>query len=97
MQDKNIIWRLDDRLIHGQVIVGWCGQLPIKRMVVIDDFISINDWEKQLLLLATPPHLASEIISTKETSGRMDTWKMAKELTLVLFKAPITVKILMQD
>jgi mannose/fructose/N-acetylgalactosamine-specific phosphotransferase system component IIB len=97
VQKENIIWRIDDRLIHGQVIVGWCGQLPIKRIVVIDDFIAANDWEKELLLLAAPPHILTEILTTMEIPRKIDTWKTAKELTLVLFKSPVTVKILNQE
>lgn len=97
MQKQNIIWRIDDRLIHGQVIVGWCGQLPIKKLVVIDDFIASHDWEKELMLMAAPPHLSTEILSTMEILQKIDSWKTGKELILILFKSPVTVKILNQE
>ena len=97
MKNKSIIWRIDDRLIHGQVIVGWCGQLPIKRMVVIDDEIAANEWERELLLLAAPTHIYTEIYSTREITLRINDWKSGKELTFILFKSPLTVKLLKEE
>ena len=97
MKYKSIIWRIDDRLIHGQVIVGWCGQLPIKRMVVIDDEIAASDWERELLLLAAPPHIYTNIYSTREITQKINEWNSDKDLTLTLFKSPLTVKILLEE
>jgi mannose/fructose/N-acetylgalactosamine-specific phosphotransferase system component IIB len=29
--------RIDDRLIHGQVVIAWSKAVPVERMVVIDN------------------------------------------------------------
>ena len=53
MEYKNLITRIDDRLIHGQVNVGWIQPLHIKRVYVVDnesskdDFI-VNLWSMSL-------------------------------------------------
>ena len=49
-----ILHRVDDRLIHGQVVVAWGARLRPARMVVADDDSAANDWERELLESAAP-------------------------------------------
>lgn len=38
---KNIaLARIDDRLIHGQVVTAWIKQYPINKILIIDDELS---------------------------------------------------------
>lgn len=92
MKIENMIWRIDDRLIHGQVIIGWCGQLPITRLVVIDEQIANNDWEKELLLMAAPPNLPAEILTVEEFVQKISSWTGEKEMILVLLKSPELIR-----
>ncbi len=46
--------RIDDRLIHGQVLVAWGGRLSPARMWIADDAVAASDWERQLFLDAAP-------------------------------------------
>ena len=87
MKDKSIIWRIDDRLIHGQVIIGWCGQLPITRLVVVDNDIASSEWEKELLLMAAPPNLPTEILTVQEIAETLTAWIKGTETILILLKS----------
>ncbi len=49
-----ILHRVDDRLIHGQVVVAWGLRMRPARIVVADDDSAANDWEKELLESAAP-------------------------------------------
>ena len=44
------LFRIDDRLIHGQVLLGWARPLKSERILLCDDEVSQNDWEKELSL-----------------------------------------------
>jgi len=92
MKSDKLIWRIDDRLIHGQVIIGWCGQLPITRLAVVDQYLATSDWEKELLLMAAPPNLPTEILSVEEITQKIPSWIMGKEMILVLLKSPLLIK-----
>jgi mannose/fructose/N-acetylgalactosamine-specific phosphotransferase system component IIB len=46
--------RIDDRLIHGQVVVAWGQRLNPKRIWVVDDASAANDWERDLLAMSAP-------------------------------------------
>ena len=49
-----ILHRVDDRLIHGQVVVAWGGHLRPRRIWVVDDAAAASPWEKDLLTSAAP-------------------------------------------
>ena len=46
--------RVDDRLIHGQVVVAWGQRLHPRRIWVADDVAAADAWERELLAVASP-------------------------------------------
>jgi len=51
------LYRIDDRLIHGQVVVGWGQPLNIRLLILVDDLVASSDWEKELYRMAVPPDM----------------------------------------
>lgn len=49
-----ILHRIDDRLIHGQVLVAWGGRLSPARIWVVDDGVAASEWERDLFRDAAP-------------------------------------------
>lgn len=49
------LFRIDDRLIHGQVVVGWGQPLEISLIVLVDDEVAASDWEQELYRMGVPP------------------------------------------
>jgi mannose/fructose/N-acetylgalactosamine-specific phosphotransferase system component IIB len=49
------LYRIDDRLIHGQVVVGWGQPLDVGFIVLVDDEVAASDWEQELYRLGAPP------------------------------------------
>ncbi len=49
-----LLHRIDDRLIHGQVLVAWGARLSPVRMWLVDDAVAANDWERQVYEAAAP-------------------------------------------
>ncbi|GAB4333662.1 MAG: PTS sugar transporter subunit IIB [Calditrichia bacterium] len=92
MNEAKTIWRVDDRLIHGQVVVGWCSQLPIKKLIVCDNEIATTDWEKELLLMAAPPDLPTDILTTDEVAAKKDEFANPESLQMVLVKSPFIIE-----
>jgi mannose/fructose/N-acetylgalactosamine-specific phosphotransferase system component IIB len=96
VQSSGIIWRIDDRLIHGQVIIGWCGQLPVERLIVCDNEIASTEWEKNLLLMAAPTNLPAEVRPVEQTANSVHLWQSSKKITLILLRSPQTLKALLE-
>ncbi|HUQ21156.1 MAG TPA: PTS sugar transporter subunit IIB [Gemmatimonadaceae bacterium] len=51
------LYRIDDRLIHGQVVVGWGQPLDIRLIVLVDDAVACCDWEQDLYRMGVPPEM----------------------------------------
>jgi len=49
-----LLHRVDDRLIHGQVVVAWGNRLNPQRIWVVDDAVAASDWERELLESSAP-------------------------------------------
>lgn len=50
-----VLYRIDDRLIHGQVVVGWGQPLGVGFVVLVDDEVASSDWEQELYRMGVPP------------------------------------------
>jgi mannose/fructose/N-acetylgalactosamine-specific phosphotransferase system component IIB len=49
-----VLHRIDDRLIHGQVVVTWSQHLSPARVWVVDSACAGNAWERDLLSACAP-------------------------------------------
>lgn len=52
-----VLYRIDDRLIHGQVVVGWGQPLDIGFIVLVNDEVAESEWEQELYRMGTPPEM----------------------------------------
>jgi mannose/fructose/N-acetylgalactosamine-specific phosphotransferase system component IIB len=49
-----MLCRVDDRLIHGQVVVAWGQRLRPARIWVVDDAAAADAWEREALAMSAP-------------------------------------------
>ena len=82
-----ILLRIDDRLIHGQVTMGWGHVLHPDRIVVVNDRIVESTWEKELCLAAVPLGMKASILSMAEGIRQL-THQENGERLLVLVDSP---------
>lgn len=58
--------RVDDRLIHGQVVVGWGTVLDINRLVLANDRIAANPYEREFYRQIIPESMGGAVESLSE-------------------------------
>jgi len=63
------LYRIDDRLIHGQVVVGWGQPLDVSFIVLVDDEVSGSDWEQDLYRMGVPPQLEVIFASVEQAAA----------------------------
>ena len=61
-----LLYRVDERLIHGQVVVGWGNRLKFDQIVLVNDQVAQNTWERELYLACVPPEIKATILSVDE-------------------------------
>lgn len=63
------LYRIDDRLIHGQVVVGWGQPLDLRFIVLVDEEVAASDWEQELYRMGVPPEM-DVFFESVETAAR---------------------------
>jgi mannose/fructose/N-acetylgalactosamine-specific phosphotransferase system component IIB len=86
MKMSVVLFRVDERLIHGQVAVGWGSQLHPDRIIVVDDELAASDWEQELYCLGLPADIAASFVGTEEARGRLDEWEQGAARIFVLVR-----------
>jgi len=81
-----VLFRVDERLIHGQVVVGWGGPLHADRIVVVDDGIAASPWEQELYCLGVPPEIEAQFLSVEQGRGAVPLWRSGQRRTIVLVR-----------
>lgn len=79
-----LLYRVDERLIHGQVVVGWGAQLHPDLLVVVDDDLARSEWEQELYGLGLPPDVEAEFLGVAEARARLPEWKEGARRVILL-------------
>jgi mannose/fructose/N-acetylgalactosamine-specific phosphotransferase system component IIB len=85
------LFRIDERLIHGQVVVGWGAQTRPDRMVVVDDALAVSEWEQELYCLGVPATVTAEFVTVREARERVAEWLREDERLVILTRDAATM------
>ncbi len=83
--------RVDDRLIHGQVVHGWVAFLGITWIVVADDQAAGDSLKWTLYRMAVPERIRLDIMSVSNAARHMAEHMNNPEVACILFSEPSSV------
>jgi mannose/fructose/N-acetylgalactosamine-specific phosphotransferase system component IIB len=69
------LFRVDDRLIHGQVVVGWGQPMNLGFIALVDDEVAASDWEQELYRMGVPPEMDVYFASVQQAASRLEAWR----------------------
>lgn len=88
-----VLARIDERLIHGQLLVSWTKKLHAQRIIVVDDVLSEDAFARSVMMMTVPVTVRVEVISVEaaaillaHTSPDDDDLR-----TILLFRSPEAV------
>jgi N-acetylgalactosamine PTS system EIIB component len=58
--------RVDNRLLHGQILEAWIPRLGVAEVVVADDDAAVSDLARAAMTLCVPPDLPVRVLSVKD-------------------------------
>ncbi len=89
------LFRIDDRLIHGQVVIGWASFLNSSKIILCDDSVSENEWEKELYLSIVPENIQSEVLDVPSMAQRLQDGAGDLKKAIILVSSPKVVEALL--
>jgi mannose/fructose/N-acetylgalactosamine-specific phosphotransferase system component IIB len=81
--------RIDERLIHGQITMGWVRTTSANLIVVANDTVANDSFRKKLMKMAAPPGANVEIHSIDETSDMIAKEGWPNNSILLLVHDPV--------
>lgn len=78
------LYRIDDRLIHGQVVVGWGQPLDLRFIVLVDDEVAGSDWEQELYRMGVPPDMDVYFDSVDDAAATLERYQGESRRGLLL-------------
>ena len=89
--------RVDDRLIHGQVIAVWLRKLSPEIIVIADDETAADEFLSELLQFAGPPGVSVEVYSTADSVPRLKELAESPKKVFLLMRSPLTALALVNN
>ena len=83
--------RIDDRLIHGQVVEGWVNYLKATCIFVADDRVASNAFQRSIMELSVPQGLRVAIGRVEDICAQLCTAAFNADRIILLFSNPADV------
>lgn len=61
-----VLTRVDNRLIHGQIVQGWLPNLNVSEVLIVSPIVEKKEFVKKMLRLALPSGYKLTVLSAKE-------------------------------
>ena len=89
---RNIVFtRIDDRLIHGQVMTAWVHETKANEIVIIDNEVAQDDFLKMIMTSSAPAGIKVLIMSEEQANDYL-TQEPDRNKLIVLAKNPKVIK-----
>jgi mannose PTS system EIIA component len=79
-----VLVRIDDRLIHGQVVEGWLRVVQADRIVVVSDEAAADPLQITLMGLAVPSEVRVDVLAVDPAAQALKAERWAKDRVLLL-------------
>ena len=86
-----VLTRIDDRLIHGQVVEGWVNFLKATCILVADDMVASNAFQCSVMQISAPQGLSVCIGGVQKICTEVCSSAYDKERVILLFSNPSDV------
>ncbi len=79
-----VLCRIDDRLIHGQVVIGWGRAMGINLIILVDDQVASSEWEQELYRMAVAPEIEVRFVTVADAALHLTGWQSNGKRGLLL-------------
>ncbi|MEL4357908.1 MULTISPECIES: PTS sugar transporter subunit IIB [unclassified Luteococcus] len=87
---KNIVFaRVDDRLIHGEVVTAWVPTHRINHIIIVDEETASDPFQKRILKALSPTGVQVDAYTVTEATSVLQKDFNERERVLLLAKSPI--------
>lgn len=94
---KITVFRIDDRLIHGQIATAWTRYSNAEQIVIADDKVVNDSFQYSLLKMATPKGVGLRVLSLEKAREELANQNVEGPATLFLTRGPVEANEVITD
>lgn len=87
-----VLTRIDDRLIHGQVMTAWVKSTKGNRIIIVDDAVAKDQFLQKVMRMAAPPGIKVEVHDVEKGAEVLKGDSKEGERVIILVKYPHTIE-----
>lgn len=91
-----VLTRIDDRLIHGQVMTAWVKFTQANRIMIIDEGVAKDPFMVKVLKMAAPPGIKVDIYDVEQAVEVLKENDSTNERIIILVKHPVVIETLLE-
>lgn len=78
--------RVDERLIHGQVVTQWLNKSGANTIIIVDHFLSTNEFLSNVYVMAAPAGTDVLVLNPEDFMKKINNNELNNGKYLILFK-----------
>ena len=79
-----VLYRVDDRLVHGQVVESWVPHLKAGELVVVSDAVAADEVRRAIMRFATPEDVELQILTVQDAFAYLNGAPGARNILVLL-------------
>lgn len=90
-----VLTRIDERLIHGQILISWAKKLNVRQIIIADDQSAADPLARAVLSLSVPISIELKILRCSDALNYINSMPAAGyPNTILLMRTPHVMKYL---
>lgn len=85
-----VLARVDDRLIHGEVVTAWTPSMRANRIIIVDDDVVKDEFNVRVVKALAPTGTKCFVYSVDKAAVKLMVKGLPDERLIVLAKTPVT-------
>ncbi|MDR2665917.1 MAG: PTS sugar transporter subunit IIB [Endomicrobium sp.] len=86
-----VLVRIDDRLIHGQVVQGWLKAINVDVVLIASDTVAQDETQQILMAMTMPSDVKLVVENLKDATSKVVRGEYAREKMMILTTSPSDV------
>ena len=86
------VMRIDDRLVHGQIITMWLNEANAKVIVVADDQVAGDAMQQTIMKMGVPAGVALKMFTLRDALDYLESSEGQGQNILLLLRSPQTAR-----
>jgi PTS system mannose-specific IIB component len=81
-----VLIRVDNRLVHGQIIEAWIPYMEATRIIIADDGVATDFFRESVIRMAVPRDIDLVVVGLEELSNKYNLEQRRGRKTIVIFQ-----------